>query len=199
MEQGSGSPVPPMPQPEVGFPQPQDAPKGKSKAIKWIVALIGIVIIVAGGAFFILQDVNNSDGSEVAGTSTGDGLTTFPTPEPSSSPTPEPTATPEPVNKEDLKIEVLNGTGTPGDAGYLQKKLEDLGYTNTEAGNADEQDQTTTTITFSRDIPTNIVDELKSSLEGFYEDVTTRTSTLSDGVDIRITTGTRKSVDSESK
>lgn len=56
-------------------------------------------------------------------------------------PTPTPTLTPTPVvtlNREDLKVEVLNGGGTPGAAGKMKTLLEEKGYTVTSVGNTDE-------------------------------------------------------------
>lgn len=56
-------------------------------------------------------------------------------------PTPTPTLTPTPVvtlNREDLKVEVLNGGGTPGAAGKMKTLLEEKGYVVTSIGNTDE-------------------------------------------------------------
>lgn len=183
--------VPANPQPEVGFPQPKEPSGGKSKIIKWIIALVGIILIVAVGAFFILQDVGQ--GETTSTDSEGSELTTFPTPESQETPEPTPSPTPEPIEKSEVRIEVLNGTGTPGDAGFLQDELEDLGFEEIEVGNADSQDEDETTVTYSRDLPPNIIDEMTARLEELYDSVSARQGTLSGDFDIRVITGPRVS------
>ena len=48
-----------------------------------------------------------------------------------------------------IAVEILNGTGKPGEAGFLQDKLKALGYTKIEVGNATSQNNISTTVTFS--------------------------------------------------
>lgn len=63
-------------------------------------------------------------------------------PTPTATPTVAPTATPVPeeVKKEDLTIQVLNGSGIPGVAGKMKTLLEEQGYTVKDTGNADTYD-----------------------------------------------------------
>lgn len=64
-------------------------------------------------------------------------------------PTPEPTATPTPtpeLEREDLRVKVLNGSGTPGLAGDLRDILRELGYSDIVTGNADTFDYEETVI-----------------------------------------------------
>jgi hypothetical protein len=89
-------------------------------------------------------------------------------------------------------VEVLNGTGVPGEASFLQKELEELGFENIEAGNADEQDQTETIATYSRELSATVADEITARLEELYEKVRTRRATVSGDFDLTITTGPRK-------
>ena len=176
--------------PSVGFPEPKEPSGGKSKLVKWIVVLVGIIAIIAVGAWFIMQDVSTEDTAPE--NNSGSELSNLPTQEPTPTPEPTPTEEAEPVDKSEVRIEVLNGTGTPGDAGYLQGELEDIGFEDIDAGNADDQGETTTTATFSRELSAPIVDEITEKLEELYEDVSTRKSTLGDDYDVRIVTGTRK-------
>ena len=180
------------PHSDIGFPQPKEPTRGKSKAIKWGIALVGIIIIVAGGGWFIMQDAGNGSSTPTPTPGSG-GLSTFPTPEPSATPEATSSSTPAAVSKSDVKIEVLNGTGTPGDASFLQKELEKIGFSEIEAGNADEQGETTTTVTFSRDLAAPIVDEITEKLKALYSDVTSRKGSLPEEFDVRIVTGTKKS------
>lgn len=163
--------------PEVGFPLSQQKTKKKSNALGFIV--LGIVILVGGIIFFVTKGKNESE--MVSPTPTG-GITIN---------TPSVTQTPEAVDKEEVTIEVLNGTGTTGDASYLQGKLKSLGYTEIETGNADEQDQTITTVTFSDTLDEENKKEIQEELESLYEDVTVKTSSSLD-FDVSIVTGLKK-------
>lgn len=178
------------PRSDVGFPQPHEAPSGRSKVIKWVIALVGILVIVGIGGWFILQDVGDQNATP-SPTPDG-GLSTFPTPETSQTPEVSATPTSEPVQKADVKIEVLNGTGTPGDAGFLEKELKALGFSQIETGNADEQKETATTVTFTRELAAPIVDEITSKLKELYNDVTSRKGTLPEDLDVRVVTGVKK-------
>lgn len=183
-------PQPPIPhQPEVSFPQPRE-PQSKGSNAKVIIAVVGVIIILVVGGWFILG--NNAGGDDTPSPTPNGGLSTFPTPAQTSTPEPTATATPEPVDKSEIKIEVLNGTGVPGEASFLQGELEELGYEDITAGNADEQDATDTVATYSRDLSAEVADEITERLEALYEKVTTRRATISGGYDISITTGTRK-------
>jgi len=163
--------------PEVGFPLSRQKTKKKSNALGFII--LGIVILVGGIIFFVTKGKNESE--MVSPTPTG-GITIN---------TPSATQTPEAVDKEELTIEVLNGTGTTGDASYLQGKLKSLGYTEIETGNADEQDQTITTVTFSDTLDEENKKEIQEELESLYEDVTVKTSSSLD-FDVSIVTGLKK-------
>ncbi len=60
---------------------------------------------------------------------------------PSPSPTPTSTPTPTPVvNKEEIKIKILNGSGVKGKAGELRDILKEKGYQEILTGNADNFD-----------------------------------------------------------
>lgn len=179
----------------VGFPEQNG--KGENKNNKWIIAIIGVVIIVIIGLVFILMSPEEAGETSASPTPDANSLKTLPTS--SAEPTQEAAATPtsSPTNREDISIEVLNGTGTVGDAGYLKTELEDLGYEDITAGNADDQDQEQTTAIFSSDLDQAYVDEIVNRLKELYEDVRVRKQSLSD-VDIRITTGSRKQTASAS-
>jgi len=84
--------------------------------------------LLSGGIFYY---VNSNKGGNVADST--------PTP----APIVEDTSTPEPVvelERSDLSIQVLNGSGISGKAGEVKDVLEELGYENVDAGNADSYD-----------------------------------------------------------
>lgn len=154
---------------------------------KWIAAVIGVMLILAIGGFFIARSLGEATDAEPS--PSGGGLSTFPTPD--STTTPEPTPETREVEKSEVRIEVLNGTGTPGEASFLQGELEELGYEEIEVANAESQDETTTTVTFADDLPEEIVEEITEALEEIYDSVETETGGLSGDLDIRILTGPR--------
>ena len=165
----------------MGFPK---QPSRKSpKFSKMAIAIVGVVIILAVGGFALFWVTGNSDSNE------GSSLGIAPTP--TSAPTSTPTPTPEVIDKKQVKVEILNGTGTAGDAGRAQSELEDLGYSNIEVGNADEQDETRTTVTHASNIGDESIDEIVEALEKVFEDVVAKRGTATGGFDISITTGPR--------
>lgn len=68
-----------------------------------------------------------------------------PTSTPTPKPTPKETPTPK-LTREQIEIEILNGTGVAGMASSFQNELEDLGYNVLEIGNADNYDYEQTVI-----------------------------------------------------
>ena len=176
-------------QPEVSFPQRRE-PERKSSNVKVIIAVVGVIAIILLGGWFILG--NSSGGEEPTPTPTDDGLSSFPTPEATITPSPTASGSPAPVDKSKIKVEILNGTGVPGEASFLQKEMEGLGFEDITAGNADEQDQTETVATYSRELSAAVADEITARLEELYEKVKTRRATVSGDFDLTITTGPRK-------
>lgn len=175
-------------QPEVSFPEPRE-PQGKGSNIKIIIAVVGVILILLAGGWFVLG--NNSGESATPSPTPNDGLSSFPTIAPTEMPSSTPTPTPEPVEKSEVKIEVLNGTGVPGEAGFLQGELEDLGFEDITARNADSQDATETVATYSRDLSTAVADEITAMLEKVYKSVRTKKATISGDYDVSIVTGPR--------
>lgn len=180
-----------------GISFPGGQPQNQKKSFpKWIFAIIGVILIVGIGGYFVFK----TSGSDEAEQNTNEGtqLGTFSTPSPEPSQESSPTPSPEPIEKSDIKIEVLNGTGVPGEAGFLKTKLEAEDFQNIETGNAEDQDQTRTTVTFSRDLSQIYIDEVTKLLENLYEEVTAKKGTISEDFDIRIVTGVKKSSSSTS-
>ena len=163
-------------EPAVGRRERQKRPKVNKK----ILLTTAIVILIVLGGVFLLREpklevepIPNEDLSqEVVDT-------------------PTPTATLTPINKKDIRIEVLNGTGIAKAAAFLQEELNKLGYSNIDVGNVDDEKFTETEVTFSRTINQEIKDEINEKLEELYKDVTVKEGSLED-FDIRIIAGLRK-------
>ena len=163
-----------------GSPRRRTRGGGKSKAI---IIVIILLFLVGGGLLYLGR---RKSSSEAEPSPSPELFGVISSPEPSES-----TPTPAPANREDVSISILNGTGIGGEAGLLQGELEDLGYSDIEVGNADDQDNQTTVVTFADDLDEAIVDEITEELESIYEEVDVETS-ASLTVDVQIITGLRK-------
>ncbi len=104
---------------------------------------------------------------------------------------PSPTAKPK-IEKSSVKIQVVNGTGTPGQAGVVVKALEGAGYSadNIKTDNAEKFDTLTTTITARADFE-EIVNDIKDVLKPTFEEITVDSSNLNTDseFDIVVVTG----------
>jgi len=187
MEEQSTQPASPMVNQGSGvsFPStnPQPAPK-KSGGKTFLV--LGILILVLILGFIIFKNGSGDEDTKSEPTPYSDSMM-----EDTTEATPEPTSTPKAVNKEDIKINIQNGTGIAGEAAYLQTQLKTLGFTNITAGNASSQDEKVTTVTFSKSLDQTIVDEVTKKLKDLYQEVTVKTSSTAT-TDIVVVTGLKK-------
>jgi len=179
-------PMPTPQEPHVGFPSPNE-PKKSGGVIKWIIAAVGVIAIIVVGAIFVLKPPADSTSGNA--TEEGNVLTAVATPQATETPVPSPTATPEPVEKGDIAILIQNGTGTPGVASLVKEALEDIDFVDIVAENADEQEETETTLTYTTDVSQQIVDEIEAALTDIFGDVRVRRGTVADDYMISILTG----------
>lgn len=112
-------------------PTPEETSKGSKKLFWVLIVVFALLGAAAGGVGIYLQN--------------------RPSAEPAPSPTPEASALPSPspetkLNREDISIQVLNGSGVTGAAGKAKDYLEGLGYTVDNVGNANSSDYTQTEI-----------------------------------------------------
>lgn len=129
----------------------------KKKKLGKTFIILGIVILVALLAVGIVTAVRNNAPAEPS-----------PTPTPVATPTPTPSPTPEPVVLGDLKVQVLNGSGTPGEAGKVAKKLESADFTDIDTGNADSYDYKSTEVRVRPDMSDSVYEAIKTALAGDY-------------------------------
>lgn len=110
--------------------------------------------------------------------------------------TPTVTVTPTPtpaITKDQLKVQVLNGTGQAGQAGRVKDTLQALSFTSVDTGNAEVDDTTDTIVTFSARVSDQIQKEVTEALKKTFTNVVTHTATdAKPSFDISITTGTEK-------
>lgn len=134
----------------------------------WVIllALFIIVSLVGGGILVFRAGVEK--GKLEAGGTPNETFSPTETASPSAAPS---------VKREDLKIQVLNGTGKAGVAATAQEYLEGLGYKNVEIGNASSSDFTETEISI-KDSKKDYLETLKSDLAENYT-VSSEIKTLS--------------------
>lgn len=149
---------------------------------KWIIIIIVALLLGAGVAGFFFMRSSSTQTATVSPTSAPIEQEPMPTEEPT-------------VNKEDLKIKVLNGSGVVGEAGKVQKILEGADFVVESTANADKYDYKTTEIQAKSSVPSTVTDELAELLG---EDYSVDSSSLDDSeeVDIVIIVGARKNAPS---
>lgn len=106
-----------------------------------------------------------------------------PTIQPSASSSASPT-----TDKADLKIEVLNGTGTTGLAKKESDELSSLGYTSIDVGNA-SQTNNQTIITLDDKVSQDQKDEIVTLMKKDFDPVVVKSATSASDYDVIITTG----------
>ncbi|MFC1790712.1 LytR C-terminal domain-containing protein [Patescibacteria group bacterium] len=114
----------------------------KPKVYKKLLIIAGAVLVVCGlvvGGVILYRNLRKEEVVEPEPVPVAAEVTPTPTM------MPEPTPAPE-LDREDLTVQVLNGSGTPGLAGVAKDFLEGLGYPEVETGNADSYDYEQTEI-----------------------------------------------------
>mgnify|MGYP001581550184 CR=1 FL=1 len=156
----------------------QTKPKNRSIAGP-LVAVLVLLLLVGGIFFFMKSRSGETEASPEPTLLIGEPTIT----EQSPSPTPS-------VNKTAIKIKILNGTGTSGEAGLLKDKLVAVGYSSVESGNASRQDYTDTQVSFDSEVPQTVQDEIISVLKNTYKGVK-EAGGVGAGFNIEIITGLR--------
>lgn len=99
------------------------------------------------------------------------------------------------VDKKELTIEVLNGTGTVGLASSIKKDLQSMGYTQIDTGNASSMNYKTTTITALMTLPDSLLNEMKEYLSKDFKSVEIKKITEEEKKDYDITITTGEEID----
>jgi hypothetical protein len=105
----------------------------------------------------------------------------------------EPTPTEKPKkDKASVKIQVINGTGTPGQASEVVKALTEAGYTadNIKTDNAEKFDNTATTVEAKIDFE-EIANDIKNLLKATFSEITVKSTKIDEKseFDIIVVTG----------
>lgn len=105
---------------------------------------------------------------------------------PPSEPTPTPTV--KPLAKEEVKIQILNGSGVRGEAAKISGLLQKIGFADIKTGNYSGQKISSTSAQFSSKVPSGLRQEITSQLATLFSKVFTAESTPSGAFDVVITT-----------
>lgn len=185
---------------------PASPQKKPSKRLIYLIAFILVVVVLGLIGWRFMGDSSEST-EELTPTPTEFQIPTD-TPEPSptpeeeeaeeeASPTKAPTNTPRPtqnpvdkttgLDRSELSVEVLNGSGVSGAAAKAAENLRVLGYSISKTGNADNSDYTNTTIEV-KSSSSEFLSLLKKDLSGSYT-IGTTSATFSGSADARVIIG----------
>lgn len=122
----------------------------------------------------------------------GDSTPT-PTPNYDNAVTPAPTSSPtSQVDLTKYPIKVMNGSGTPGQAGVVKDLLETAGFKVSGTGNAPTYDFTKTVIKAKADVPADVLTKLSEALAKSYVVDTNQSLATSSADSIQVIVGTTK-------
>jgi hypothetical protein len=151
---------------------------GGRKKIIFSIVIIVLLLVVVGVAWYFLAARDSEE--ELLATPTVFEI-----------PTEIPAPTAAVVNRQEVGVRILNASGIAGEATFLMGELTEMGYEDIEVGNAATQDATATTVTFSTELPEEVVDEITQKLTELYQTVNTTTLATTD-FDVDILVGLRQ-------
>lgn len=131
---------------------------GKKNHLLPIIFIVLMGIAVLGGLFIYRQNFTSKVEEKIN--------------EVSLSPSPIVKPTIKPLDLSKFEIEILNGSGIEGEASSQRSDLEEMGFTISSIGNADNSDYTKTVIQAKKGIDKAFLDKLKVTLEKSYEVMT---------------------------
>lgn len=162
--------------PTSSYLNPQRGNKSNKMAV--VVGVVIILAIVIGGTF-LLQKTKKTDQTKVAVVENKE---------------PSPTEKPK-IDKKSVKIQVLNGTGTPGQAGTAVEALKKAGYNpdNIKTTNAKDFNNKVTTIT-ARTGFEDVAKDINETLKSTFSEIKIETSKLDEKSEfnIMVVTGGKK-------
>lgn len=140
---------------------PESGGNGKKLILVFIIALL-----LGGGAvagyFYLSNPYKPVDLQNPPDDAASISLT--PAPVATESATASPSASEKDVDIASLNIQVLNGSGTPGEAGVVRDLLKKEGFVQFETGNADSYDYTATEVHLVPTMPDMVFEKIKKAL-----------------------------------
>ena len=153
-----------------------------------VIAAIAVLLLIIAGGFLLVKSKSTSK-EEEAPAPTQIIFDENPSPTPSAEPESQ-----EKVDKKELKVNILNGTGIAKEAAFLQKILQDMGFEDIDTGNADKDIYEATSVKFSQKIPSSLKKEILDKLGDNYKKVDESDKAASGSYDIEVITGLRPGV-----
>lgn len=132
-------------------------PKSKKKFVVGLFLLIFLMTILGGGFYYYQTNLEKSAETSVPTDSEVVSV-------PSSTPAPSEA----PVNVADYSVQILNGTGRPGEAGNVETLLLDAGFETTATGNADSSSYEETVVQMKEDTPKGVYDIILETIGASY-------------------------------
>lgn len=133
---------------------------GTKKAIFIIFIILLLIIAVLGGVFYFVSTYKGT--SEMEKEEAQSPLAS------KVSPTPKVATDSANLNLADFTIQVLNGSGTPGQAGVVSDLLKEAGFEDIETGNADAYTYDETEVSIGRQIPEAIYTAIEKALSDSF-------------------------------
>lgn len=155
---------------------------------KKLIALLLVVIILLiwlGAVWYFLFYSRRTVGEEA-----GDDVVTTITPIPSLEVTETPIQAETEVDLKGFSIQVLNGSGTEGEASYASDLLTQIGFENIETGNATSSAFVETEVRINEGTPQLVYEKINEALGETY--ILASSSASLDNFDVIVTVGERK-------
>jgi hypothetical protein len=172
---------------EVNKPTEKGNKKG-FKIVLIILLLLSFFAILVGGFLYYQKNISNKEeGTEANPT---------PTVEVKISPTETPATDSGKISEvklSNLNVQILNGSGIPGQAGEVKELISSLNFKKIDTGNADNYDYADTEVSIKDSVPSSVYDQIKTKLESIYTVVESKDAvSTTSSYDVIINVGTKK-------
>lgn len=161
--------------------EPLEYQDRSSSGVMWIIVLTALLVgALAGGFITYFSGLARLENPQVTPTPVATEM-------PSTTPTP---AAQTELKREDLTVQILNGSGVAGAAGQAKAALEKLGYKNVQTGNASASDFAETEVAILK-AKENYFELVKKDLEDsdYTVSATAKTAPTTSKFDVVITLG----------
>ncbi len=162
---------------------------GFFKTFLIILTVLSLAAVIAGGVYYYQKNIaggNKEEQKEEVGEKQE-------VQQPTATPTEEPVKETVKVDYSKYTLQVLNGSGIPGEAGKAKDLLKSLKFKSVLTGNASSYDFEKTTISLKENVPNQVFTEIKDLLSDTY-DLESKAATSEDSskYDVVVTVGQRK-------
>ena len=162
---------------------------GFFKVFLIILTILSLVAVIAGGIYYYQKNIAGNDNNEV----TNEAAPTVADVSPSPVPTETPASEESKVDYTKYTLQILNGSGIPGEAGKAKDLLNDLDFKSVVTANADNYDYKDTVVSLKDGVSDQVFAEVKKLLGSTYTlESKAESASTSSKYDVIVTVGTRK-------